>query len=88
MPEILCWIADSALYRKDALLGVVAAYNWITRVPENYKEAKDLLERSDDAFCWVPLENGYKIKIDETEYESISIDTRKDLKKLTQAGLL
>ncbi len=54
----------------------------ITKLKPSYLELQESLEQ----LRW--LENGYKIKIDETEYESISIDTRKDLKKLTQAGLL
>jgi 3-deoxy-manno-octulosonate cytidylyltransferase (CMP-KDO synthetase) len=34
------------------------------------------------------IENGYKIVVEETEFESIGIDTRKDLKKIHETGLL
>ena len=60
IPDILCWIADAALYSKEGLLKEVVDYNWITRVPENYKEAKQLVENPDNAFAWVPFDNGYK----------------------------
>ncbi len=34
------------------------------------------------------LENGYKIRVEETEFESIGIDTKKDLKKAIDMGVL
>jgi 3-deoxy-manno-octulosonate cytidylyltransferase (CMP-KDO synthetase) len=54
----------------------------ITKLKPSYLELSESLEQ----LRW--LENGYKIIVDKTEFESISIDTKKDLKKLSQAGLL
>lgn len=34
------------------------------------------------------LENGYKIRVELTEYESVSIDTRKDIDRLEHIGLI
>lgn len=54
----------------------------ITKLKPSYLENLESLEQ----LRWI--ENGYKIRVEETEHESISIDTRRDLKKLDEAGLL
>ncbi|MFH2141533.1 MAG: 3-deoxy-manno-octulosonate cytidylyltransferase [Bacteroidota bacterium] len=54
----------------------------ITALKPGFLEKCESLEQ----LRWI--ENGYKIKVDFTEYESISIDTKKDLQKLKQASLL
>lgn len=58
--QTFLWVADSALYHKDKLL---AAPNlrWLTRVPENVKECKDLVEQEEESLKWMSLKNGYKI---------------------------
>ena len=58
--QAFLWVADSALYHKDKLL---AATNlrWLTRVPENVKECKELVEQEEESLKWTSLENGYKI---------------------------
>ena len=53
------WVADSALYTKNKLLKQTD-YLWLSRVPETIKEARDLLERQDQAIDWKPHEKGYK----------------------------
>ena len=48
----------------------------ITKLPQSILELAESLEQ----LRWI--ENGYKIKVEITEYESISIDTGDDLKKI------
>ena len=50
------WIADSALYTPTHLLKH-ENISWTTRVPENNKASKQLLEQ--DEFKWTELDNGY-----------------------------
>jgi transposase len=52
------WVADSALYNKDKLLG--SDYLWLTRVPETVKEAKDLVRADEKTIAWKVLSDGYK----------------------------
>ncbi|ASJ74580.1 IS1634 family transposase [Granulosicoccus antarcticus] len=52
------WVADSALYNKDNLLG--SDYLWLTRVPETIKEAKVLVSAEDQTVDWKTQDNGYK----------------------------
>ncbi len=54
----------------------------ITQLKSSYLENLESLEQ----LRWI--ENGYKIKVGITEYESISIDTKRDLKKLHKTGLI
>ena len=53
------WVADSALYSKNRLLKSGDFVKWITRIPENIKEAKDLVTRKFNDFKWTPLDIGY-----------------------------
>ncbi len=59
------WIADAALYTKEKLLKN-NNYVWVTRVPENIKEAKNLVEKLDKEISWVEEGEGYKT----AEYKS------------------
>jgi transposase len=59
------WIADAALYTKERLLKS-NDYVWVTRVPENITEAKDLIEQLDAKIVWKEGEDGYKT----SEYKS------------------
>ncbi len=54
-----CWIADSALYTADRLLKH-DSIEWISRVPEAIKEAKNLVEQSDKSFDWHDEGKGYR----------------------------
>jgi len=54
----------------------------ITQLKPSYLEEMESLEQ----LRWI--ENGYKIKVGITEYESVSIDTRRDLKKLHKTGII
>ena len=53
------WIADAALYTKEKLLKS-NDYIWVTRVPENITEAKNLIEKLDGEIGWEEREGGYK----------------------------
>lgn len=62
-------------YRKDILKQLVQLKPSLLETSESLEQLR-----------W--LENGYKIKVGITEYESISIDTRSDLQKIETIGLL
>ena len=53
------WVADAALYTKEGLLKS-NDYIWVTRVPENIKEAKNLVGKGDKEISWTERERGYK----------------------------
>ncbi|MGZ3786582.1 MAG: IS1634 family transposase [Bdellovibrio sp.] len=56
----LGFVADSALYSKKFLLNKNIASDWITRVPESIKLAKELTEKDHDRVCWKKLNEDYK----------------------------
>ncbi len=56
-PDFLV-VADSALYVNGKLKE--AYYDWVTRVPENIKYAKELVKTDHDKLAWSPLDNGYQ----------------------------
>lgn len=61
------FVADSALYTIDKLLAA-PHLRWITRVPENISEARDLCGKAKDYFTWIELENGYQMAKVDSEY--------------------
>ncbi len=54
----------------------------ITKLEPTYLEQSEMLEQ----LRWI--ENNFKIKVEFTEHESLSIDTKRDLMKINQTGLL
>ncbi|MBN2669660.1 MAG: 3-deoxy-manno-octulosonate cytidylyltransferase [Bacteroidales bacterium] len=62
-------------YRKEVL-------KQITQIPQSSLEIAESLEQ----LRWI--ENGFTIAVEETEFESIGIDTKKDLKRIHETGLL
>ena len=56
-PDVLV-VADSALYVQNKLVDTV--YTWITRVPENIKLVKQLVESDKGDFAWQPIQDGYE----------------------------
>ena len=64
------WVADSALYTADKLLK--SDYQWLTRVPETMKEARGLVEKSDDTIDWKESSKGYKMAAFESSYGDVA----------------
>ena len=62
-------------YRSDIL-------DKITKLPPSTLEKAESLEQN----RW--LQNGYKIKVAETDYENISIDTQEDLDRILKQGFV
>ncbi len=58
--EEFLWVADSALYSKEHLLKSSIDFVWVTRVPETIREARVLVQKSDNELSWKPLPGGYK----------------------------
>lgn len=65
------WVADSALYTKDKLLGTKRPYLWLTRVPENIKESKALVEKTDGEMTWALVDKGYKVALFKSNYGDV-----------------
>ncbi len=77
------WITKHKFYKHIGLYGYrYDILKQITKLKPSILEIAESLEQ----LRWI--ENGYKIKVEETEYESLGIDTRKDLKRIYDAGLL
>jgi transposase len=53
------FVADSALYSKKFLLNKNITSDWITRVPESIKLAKNLVERDHSQVSWHKLNEDY-----------------------------
>lgn len=64
------WIADSALYSKEALLQLVDVL-WISRVPENITEAKRLISKHQTEEDWIEYGDGYKYFPHKSNYGDI-----------------
>jgi hypothetical protein len=57
-PDFL-YVGDSAMYENCVKKG--GEMRWLSRVTETIREAKLLVQRTDEEFAWTSLENGYKI---------------------------
>jgi transposase len=64
------WIADSALYSKEALLSI-QDHLWITRVPESLSECKAEINKVCDEEIWTKGDNGYSFRETTTSYGGI-----------------
>jgi transposase len=64
------WIADSALYTKEKLLGS-NEYLWVTRVPETIGDARDLVATSSEKLTWIELPDGYRYSTQESNYGGV-----------------
>jgi transposase len=60
--EPVIWVADSALYTVEKLLGL-SKERWITRVPNTIAAAKALSEAPDEQFEWQQLGNGFSMVV-------------------------
>lgn len=77
------WISQHQFYKHIGLYAyryhILKEISVLKRTPLEIAESLEQLR-------W--LENRYKIKVEFTEHESVSIDTRKDLEKLEHVGLI
>jgi transposase len=64
------WVADSALYTAEKLLQ--SNYLWLTRVPENIKEAAELVRKADKDIMWQLYNEEYKFAAFDSRYGGIS----------------
>jgi transposase len=64
------WVADSALYTPDKLLQ--SEYLWLTRVPENIKEASRLVHKDEKAITWERYNEEYKFAAFDSTYGGIT----------------
>lgn len=73
------WLKNHTFYKH---IGIYAYRTWvlaeITALKQSSLEIAEALEQ----LRWI--ENGYKIKVEITDFESVAIDTPDDLKKLTK----
>ncbi|MBN1251135.1 MAG: 3-deoxy-manno-octulosonate cytidylyltransferase [Bacteroidales bacterium] len=77
------WLKKYTYYEHLGLYGYKSS---ILRELTNLKQAPLELSESLEQNRW--LENGYKIKVAETEFENISIDTQEDLENIIKKGLV
>src|SRR6185437_706261 len=64
------WVADSALYTPEKLLQ--SNYLWLTRVPENIKEAAELVSKADKDIMWQEYNKEYKSAAFDSTYGGIT----------------
>lgn len=77
------WVTSHKYYKHIGLYAYrLDILKEITKLKESSLEIAESLEQ----LRWI--ENGYKIVVEETEFESIGIDTPKDLKKIFDTGIL
>lgn len=77
------WVTRNRFYKHIGIYGYRAEIlHKITQLPPTPLEIAESLEQ----LRWI--EHGYKIKVEFTEFESVSVDTPKDLKKVLELGLL
>lgn len=75
------WLSACTFYEHLGLYGYKSkVLREITKLPPSGLEKSESLEQN----RW--LENGYKIKVAETDHENISIDTQEDLDQLLKKG--
>ncbi len=60
VPEGLCFVVDAEFYVPERLKELGGVY-WITRVPATVKEAKPLLQTSDEQLSWQAVDVHYRI---------------------------
>lgn len=70
IPHDLIYVADAALYCKEYLLSdqYTNSFNWISRVPESIKLAKDIMRADKTDFEWDKTNDHYKMHSKEVEY--------------------
>ncbi|RLD76935.1 MAG: 3-deoxy-manno-octulosonate cytidylyltransferase [Bacteroidetes bacterium] len=77
------WFDKFTFYEHLGLYGYKSdILNKITKLPTSFLEIAESLEQN----RW--LENGFKIKVAETDHENISIDTQEDLDRILKQGFV
>ena len=66
----LIWIADSALYSVESILQLKTV-SWISRVPENIKEAKTVISKHYEDSEWIDYAGGYKYITHKSTYGDV-----------------
>lgn len=64
MPEGLCFVVDAAFYVPEKLAELDDVH-WITRVPAQLKEAKNLLKTPADELTWEKFDENYRAVVQE-----------------------
>jgi transposase len=64
------YVGDSAFYSGAVKNG--GDMKWLSRVPENIKEAKELVERKEEELDWIALEDGYRMQCFDNQYGDVS----------------
>lgn len=64
------YVGDSAFYTGAVKHG--GEMKWLSRVPENIKEAKELVEREEEDLNWVELKDGYRMQCFNSTYGEIA----------------
>ena len=59
-------MGDSAFYSGAVKHG--GDMKWLSRVPENIKEAKQLLSLKDEDLAWIELDNNYRMQCFDSNY--------------------
>jgi transposase len=62
-------VGDSAIY--DACIKQAGDMLWLTRVSEQHKVAKELIQHPEASYAWRDLKDGYKICVTENQYRGV-----------------
>lgn len=69
IPHHFLYVGDSAMYSNAVKEG--GDMKWLSRVPENIKEAKNLVELPEKDIDWIDLPNGYKMQCTKSQYGDV-----------------
>lgn len=69
LTEAFLYVADSAIY--ENILEYSDQMQWLSRVPENIKEAKHLVAMPSQALDWHPLNDGYSYHVSHSNYKGV-----------------
>lgn len=69
-PDNLCFVVDAAFYSAEKLAELEDVH-WITRVPAQLKEARDLLKKPEDTVPWQSFDENYRASEQEVTLHGI-----------------
>lgn len=70
IPHDFLYVGDSAMYNNAVKQD--GDMKWLSRVPENIKEAKKIVELPDDKLEWIELSNGYRMQCFDSQYGGVA----------------